>query len=156
MSQQGHCRTALGWGSLGLAMVLLLSCTPSASGDPTPTVLILESPPPTPTIPSQHATAVAAMNTAVAFERRGALSQALEHARAVLVLSSVEPQDARLAADYLTRAPLRATWTAEDMLRASATPIPSRSSDAGGTFTGTGAGQQQLGTPATFPPAPRP
>ncbi|SRR5579884_1384175 len=121
MSEIGtSARTVAGWILLWLAAAALVSCASSSSGEPgpgtpspLPTLPTLAPPPPTETPIAAHATANTLMLTAVSLENRGALGQAIQVAGTALIVATSQPADQRVAASFLTRAPARATNTAE-------------------------------------------
>src|SRR5438552_16816843 len=97
---------------LGLTTAALLSCTPAAPSVPTPTPLptlrTVPSPVPTETPVPAHAPANALLLTAGVLENRREFPQAIEVAQTALVVATSQPADATRAANFLTRAPLRA------------------------------------------------
>jgi hypothetical protein len=60
-----------------------------------------------------HATANTLMLTAVALENRGTVEPAIQAAETALAVATGQPADQRAAAGFLTRAPVRATDTAQ-------------------------------------------
>ena len=120
--RRARARGIAGWAGLWLTAAALLSCTsgPSASSSletPTPTYPPLppvSSPFPSVTPVAAHATANALLLTAVALENRGDIPQAVAAAATALSVGTSVPADARLASGFLTRAPARATYTANE------------------------------------------
>jgi hypothetical protein len=111
----------VGWAALWLTAVALVGCTsgsPDLSlGTPTPTYPPLppvSSPLPSATPVAAHATANALLLTAVALENRGEIPQAVVAAGTALAVGTSVPADATRAAGFLTRAPARATYTANE------------------------------------------
>ncbi len=117
MSEIGtSARVVAGWAVLWLTIMALVSCasgSPSGPGPGTPSPLpslpTLPPPPPTETPVAAHATANALMLTAVALENRGTVEPAIQVAETALVVATGQPADQRVAAGFLTRAPVRAT-----------------------------------------------
>jgi hypothetical protein len=119
--RRARARGIAGWAALWLTAVTLLSCTSASPdlslGTPTPTYPPL--PPVTTPLPSvtpvaAHATANALLLTAVAAENRGDMAQAVAAAATALAVGTSVPADARQASGFLTRAPARATYTANE------------------------------------------
>lgn len=119
--RRARARGLAGWAALWLTAVVLVSCT---SGSPdlgleTPTPTYPPLPPITTPLPSvtpvaAHATANALLLTAVALENRGDIPQAVAAAATALAVGTTVPADARQASGFLTRAPERATYTANE------------------------------------------
>jgi hypothetical protein len=116
--RRARVRGIAGWAALWLAAVALVSCTaapdPSTLGTPTlPPLPPITTPLPSITPVAAHATANALMLTAVALENRGNVGQAVAAAGTALSVATSIPADATRAAGFLTRAPARATFTAD-------------------------------------------
>jgi hypothetical protein len=114
------------WCMLWLMTTALLGCTsePPRQG-PTPFPTLGTVPPrvPTETPVPAHATANALLLTAVALENRREVPQAIGVAQTALVVATSQPADATRAADFLTRAPLRAGPTLSPTLLPRQPPI---------------------------------
>jgi hypothetical protein len=112
---------------LWLAAAALLGCTPAAPAGrtPTPFPTLPTLPPraPTETVVPAHATANALLLTAGVLENRRELPQALGLAQTALVVATSQPADATRAANFLTRAPLRAGPTPTPTLLPRQPPI---------------------------------
>jgi hypothetical protein len=100
------------WCVLWLTTTALLGCTSDASPrpglTPVPTLRPVPSRAPTETAVPAHATANALLLTAGVLENRRELPSAIALAQTALVVATSQPADATRAANFLTRAPLRA------------------------------------------------
>jgi hypothetical protein len=119
--RRASARGTAGWVALWLTAVALVGCTSASPdlslGTPTPTYPPLPpitTPFPSATPVAAHATANALLLTAVAAENRGDIAQAVAAAGTALAVGTSVPADARQASGFLTRAPARATFTANE------------------------------------------
>ena len=119
--RRARARGMVGWAALWLTAVALVGCTSASPdlslGTPTPTYPPLppvSSPLPSATPVAAHATANALLLTAVVLENQGNIPQALAAAGTALAVGTSVPADARQASGFLTRAPARATYTANE------------------------------------------